>query len=315
MVIFTKHKSALLLPGLLALLLALTGCRPATPAESFQRGMDCYHDSDWSGAIANFTRCLESSFRVPDASRYRAYAWAKTGDGRNARADCQRLISLAPGKSGSYYWAAQVEYALADYDAAVVEFEMGQRIGSRDCPLELADNLALHCAGRAYDRYAAGQLPGALKGLDEALQLSPTNAAIYSLRGWVRFYANDIGGAIADNERTFHYQYPFPDIYTLRAWLRLERGDLAGAKTDARQAVELWPKYQAPVAARLPETMAGGLLAYLNGENAKATEQWNQLLTLNSDLPQPVRFFLQSWLNKAKAKSPTNPASITGAVR
>ena len=264
--------------------------------------MDCYHDSDWSGAITNFTKCLESSFNVPEACRYRAYAWAKIGDGRNARTDCQRLIHLAPGQSGSYYWAAQVEYALADYDAAVVDFEMGQRLGSRDCPADLADNLALHCAGRAYDRYAAGELPGALKGLDEALQLSPTNAALYSLRGWVKFYAHDIDGAIADNERTFHYQYSFPDIYTLRAWLRLDRGDISGAKTDARQAVELWPKYQAPVAARSPETMAGGLLAYLNGEDAKAIEQWNQLLALNSDLPQPVRAFLQNWIAKAKAR-------------
>lgn len=301
MVIFTKHK-IVFLSGWLGLLLALAGCRPATPAESFQRGMDCYHDSDWSGAITNFTKCLESAFNVPEACRYRAYAWAKAGDGRNARTDCQRLIHLAPGQSGSYYWAAQVEYALADYDAAVVDFEMGQRIGSRDCPADLADNLALHCAGRAYDRYAAGELPGALKGLDEALQLSPTNAALYSLRGWVKFYAHDIDGAIADNERTFHYQYSFPDIYTLRAWLRLDRGDISGAKTDARQAVELWPKYQAPVAARSPETMAGGLLAYLNGEDAKAIEQWNQLLALNSDLPQPVRAFLQNWIAKAKAR-------------
>ena len=62
------------------------------------------------------------------------------------------------------------------------------------------------------------------------------------------------------------------------------------------------------VAARSPETMAGGLLAYLNGEDAKAIEQWNQLLTLNSELPSPVRVFLQNWIAKAKARLPAVPA-------
>lgn len=273
----------------------------------FELGKASYNRSDWDGAITNFTKSIESSFDLHNSYSYRAYASAMKGDSNGAIADCNRLIAFEPNCGCGYYWRSRVELELTNNDAALRDFEIGIKMEPKDRPADLARRLSLICQRRAFKKYRAEDLDGAITNLNEAIYIAPTNSSPYALRGWLKLIQNHFDSAIADAFFAIKFEPRHLFAYDTRAWARYERGDVSGAVEDCMKVTEIWDQFRAknPYLPLEPEDYTtSGLLCFINGDFGKAIENWNRFQNSNTNLPPPAQQFLQKWIKKAQAKLP-----------
>ncbi len=291
--------------AVLLLLLALKSPAQQTNPD-YELGLSCYHRSDWDGAITNFTKAIESAFDLHNSYSYRAYARAMKGDSAGAMADCNCALQLEPNFSGAYYWRSRVELELTNYDAALRDFEVGIKLDPKARPADLAERLSSKCCSQAFKKYKAEDLESAITKSDEAIYIAPTNAWAYSLRGFCKLLQNHFDGAIADEFLAIKFYPKNPEPYQTRAWARYERGDISGATEDCKKALELWTNIFAEGRDKsdwAEYEMSNGLLFFINGDFGKAAEKWDVSLKTNPEpLPAPMNKFIQSWIEKAKAK-------------
>jgi tetratricopeptide (TPR) repeat protein len=96
---------------------------------------------------------------------------------------------------------------------------------------------------RGRQRYAAGDLAGAVADFDQALQADPRCVDAYNNRGAVRHARGDLAAAIADFDAALPLTLQ-PDAATLyhdRGASRLAQGDLGGARADFEIALQIDP--------------------------------------------------------------------------
>ena len=96
--------------------------------------------------------------------------------------------------------------------------------------------------GRATQKWASGDLPGAIKHFDESIRLAPKNAYPYDARGLVKKAKGDFEGAIADFTRAIQLEPKDSTGYDHRADARASKGDPRGAIADYSKAIDLDPK-------------------------------------------------------------------------
>ncbi len=267
--------------------------------------MASYHRSDWDGAITNFTKAIESSYKPYESYGNRAYAKAMKGNSDGAMSDCNQQIMLAPKFSGAYFWRSRVELELTNVDTALHDFEIGIKIDPKARPADLAGKLSSRCQNRAFKKYRSGDLDGAITNLNEAIYITPTNSNPYAFRGWLKLMQNHVDGAISDAFFAIKYNPKNLFAYDVQAWARYEREDVSGAVEDCMKVTEIWVQFRAQnpnLPLESEDYTTSGLLCFINGDFGKAIENWNRFQNSNTNLPPSMRQFLQTWIEKAQAK-------------
>ena len=273
--------------------------------QNFEQGKICYNNSDWDGAITNFTKSIETAFDPYNSYSYRAYARAMKGDSNGALADCSQVIKLNPGFSGDYYWLSRIELELTNVNAALYDFEIGIKMEPKARPADLAVELSSICDRRAFEKYKIGDLDDALTILNEAIYLAPTNSNPFAHRSWLKLMQNHFSGAIADAFFAIKFEPKNVFAYDVRAWARYEQGDVSGAVEDCKKVAEIWSQMRVKNPDFPPESenfTTGGLSFFIAGDFGKAVEEWNKFEHSNTNLPPSVQEFIHSWIEKAQAK-------------
>lgn len=300
-----KDFYALLLIGCLQLILATQVCGQETN-QYYEQGIQKFHQSDWDGAITNFTKAIEDSFRLFESYNDRAYAKVEKGDAMGAIADCNEAINLQPNYSGSYYWRSRINLELTNFDSALADFEIGLRLNPNDRPEDLAQRLSFQCRGRGSKNYHAGDLDGDMTNLNMGIHICPTNWSLYSERGFVKVLQGHFGSAIADEYFAIKHNPESPWNYEVRAWARYELHDVSGATEDCKKALEIYGQLQAKEENKAwvakDSLSVQGLQNYINGDFEKASQEWTAWLRAQPKVLSPFRTYLEKWTKKAQAQ-------------
>lgn len=96
---------------------------------------------------------------------------------------------------------------------------------------------SFHDSGIA--EYKAGRVQAAIRDLNKAIELDPTDARAYCYRGVARINLRDYTGAIADNSRAIQLKAKYPEAYNNRGLAKFYKGDYVGAMADADAALAL----------------------------------------------------------------------------
>lgn len=213
-----------------AFALAVISIAPAGRSEShLARGQKLADAGDFAGAIAEFTKSIESD---PSSEVYvkRGNAKADRGDTEGALADYNKAIELKPDSALAFYdrgclneQRGKLESALADYTSAI-------KLDSKYS--DALDN-------RAIVKQKMGDRAGALADQNAAIALSPKDGLLYLNRAINRWWLEDWDGALADYTKGIEFSPRDPDGYEGRAVLRRRKGDIQGAFDDENTAYEL----------------------------------------------------------------------------
>jgi len=97
---------------------------------------------------------------------------------------------------------------------------------------------------RAIERAAIGDFRGAIKNLDQALDINPADAWAFTERGIVRqYHLNDAKRAIQDYSRAIQVDPQYERAYAARGAAKRTLKDSQGALADFGQALEIDPGY------------------------------------------------------------------------
>ena len=83
---------------------------------------------------------------------------------------------------------------------------------------------------------------GAIKYLNQLIELNPKNADAYSERGVSKFHLKDLDGALADMNKSLELDPQNAYRYASRAYILEQRGDTLGAIEDYKKSIELDPE-------------------------------------------------------------------------
>ncbi len=134
----------------------------------------------------------------------------------------------------------------------------------------------------------AGDTQGALKDLNQLIQLDPNSALAYMSRGILKaLNQQDYPGAMADYNRALQIDPQNADIYGNRAFLKVMLRDFAGATADANEAIRLRPDYDKAYVLR-------GFVKSQMNDYAGALADANRAVELNPNLAD-------AWLMRATA--------------
>jgi tetratricopeptide (TPR) repeat protein len=86
-----------------------------------------------------------------------------------------------------------------------------------------------------------GDLEGALKDYNHAVELKPDLPVAYNNRGLVKRAVGNLEGALSDFDKAIELKPDFGPAYSNRGLVKKERGDLTGAQTYEDRALELKP--------------------------------------------------------------------------
>ncbi len=185
---------------------------------------------------------VEDTSRAIDLEPDNAYAWMHRGlnhyrakEYRKALADYDRAIELSPSMSSAYHNRCTTDIKLERYDAAISDAERSIALGN-------SDPVVYRLLGNA--RRLDGDLRGAMKAYDEAIDRNPVEKDSLFYRGWTRMELGDLEGAIADNSRVIELQPANKQAWNNRGSAHQKHGDLEAALGDFTNALRLDPEYQ-----------------------------------------------------------------------
>ena len=296
------------------MILALTvAAQPVNP--DYTTGVQDYHRSDWDGAISNFTKSITANYDLYNSYSYRAYALAVKGDTNGALADCTRLIALEPRCACVYFWRSRVELKFTNgsgRDTALRDYEIGLRMDPVTRPADVAGVLSAIWCQKGLKKYIAGQLDASILDLSEAILIDPIHPSTYSLRGFVKLLQGQFDKAINDALIALKYNPKYTEAYVTLAWARFERGDVTGAMEACTKAQKIASAFTNDDLGELNYQqgelkISAGLLNFINGDFTKAADDWGTSIKLidgasGGHMPPLFRAFLQSWIEKARAK-------------
>ncbi len=175
--------------------------------------------------------------------------------------------------------------------AASMREQVGQKFKQ-----ETAQKTFLDYKDEAYKKQAAGDIEGALKAIDKAIELNPKEADLYRQRAQINMAAKDPKAAIADYTKALGLNSKDASSFYDRALAREMIGDKKGAKQDMRQAEDLYKqqgnKEGAKQAKEIQNLWEGkqvssprqdkdfieGANAFNNGKYQDALNHWDNLI-------------------------------------
>lgn len=119
--------------------------------------------------------------------------------------------------------------------AAAMREQAGQKFKQ-----ETAQKTFLDYKDEAYKKQAVGDMEGALKAIDKAIELNPKEADLYRQRAQINMAAKNPQAAIADYTKALALNPKDASSFYDRALVRDMIGDKKGAKQDIQQAADLY---------------------------------------------------------------------------
>lgn len=161
---------------------------------------------------------------------------------------------------------------------------------------ETAEKSFLDYKDEAYKKQAAGDIEGALRAINKAIELNPDEADLYKQRAQINMAAKDPNATIADYTKALSLNSKDGSSLYNRALARDIIGDKKGAKQDIQQALEaykeqgnkegvkqaqemqnLWEGKQVS-SPRQDQDFIAGANAFNNGKYDEALKSWDNLI-------------------------------------
>ncbi|MDY6940269.1 MAG: tetratricopeptide repeat protein [Cyanobacteriota bacterium] len=166
-----------------------------------------------------------------EAYYQRAQAQNILGNTHEAKADYDRVVSIAPDEVRSYLERASFYTQMKNYPEAILDY---------DRALALTPNDPIVYDYRANVRYQSGDFAGAIADYTKVIELDREDFWAYIQRGSTRLEMADYPGAIADANAAIDMDASEAEAYYLRAEARRLSGDEAGAIADEQIADALY---------------------------------------------------------------------------
>lgn len=233
----------------------------------FTRGHKALADGQYQEAVECFSRAIRLRPDVSAGYRYRAYAYRELGDRIRALNDLDQATRLKPDDPQAFADRAAELFAQKVFDQAVADCDRvltldpgrapirglrGRCHAERgDTPAALADyeaaaaadpeNAPRYLLWRAALRLETEDLAAAEADCTAALQTRPDDPEAYHLRGTVRHQAGDAAGAEADFTAALDRAPDHGAARLGRAVCRFLRKDFPAAAADCDGAARLLP--------------------------------------------------------------------------
>ncbi len=190
------------------------------PADDlFSKGVDKQNHGDLPGALADFSKALESNSNYFKAYNSRAIVRQNLGDVAGALADFNKAIELSHDSAEAYFGRGRLNQLTGHFDNALADFNESIKLR----PAYVA------IFGRGRVEQIQGKLDAALADFDKTIELTPQFATAYYFRGCLRYDQHAFDKAEADFRRVCEMNSP-ADYGHIRLWLaqaRMGRKDAA----------------------------------------------------------------------------------------
>ncbi|MBE9042595.1 tetratricopeptide repeat protein [Oscillatoriales cyanobacterium LEGE 11467] len=181
--------------------------------------------------IDRATKALEANPNDIEAYIQRAQARSWLEDVRGAKADYDRVVSLATDEVRSYLERASFYAETENYQQAVLDYDRALALDPKD---PIVYDL------RASARSLSGDVSGAIADYTKVIELDPDDIWAYIYRGSTKLEMEDYSGAIADANAAIAIDANEPDSYYLRSEARRLSGNEQGAIADEQTADALY---------------------------------------------------------------------------
>jgi len=208
---------------------------PQQAAETLNKsGFDKYLHSDYDGAIADYTKAIETNPKYSEAYCNRGNSKLLKRDYDGAYADGNQAIVLEPKNAEAYSVRGQAKSGKSDYDGAIADFN--QAISLRPS--------SSYFTHRAFAKRSKHDLDGAIVDFTKAIELNPTDPdTLYQWRGEAKRLKYDLDGAIADYTQAIALQPTNAFYRHYRGEAEERKSDYNGALADYNKEIELEPKF------------------------------------------------------------------------
>ncbi len=187
---------------------------------------------DLSGALADYTRCLDLEPGQVMATANRGSVRFELGDPKTAIDDYTRAIGL------------QADYVKAWNLRGLARERLGDREGARadyDEALRIQPSYPLARSNRGFLRRNQGDLDGALEDAETALRADPSSGPAYILRASVFRARGRLDAAMSDLDRAVLLLPRSVEAFNNRALIFMQTGRIREAYADYDRAVSLSP--------------------------------------------------------------------------
>jgi tetratricopeptide (TPR) repeat protein len=205
--------------------------RNAVSAEDYENsGYVKNVESNWDGAIVDYTKAIELRPDHFAAYESRGFAKESKGDTDGALADFSKAIELNPHDAYAYESRGDMKHDKGDLDGALADYTKA---------IELKPDDAFVYGSRGYVKGYKGDVDGALADYNKAIELKPDDAYVYNCRGWEKYEKGDVDGALTDYNQAIALDPENGPAYHDRGYLHYNSHQFADALADFRKSCEL----------------------------------------------------------------------------
>jgi TonB family protein len=235
----------------------------------FERARVKMEKHDLAGAIADFSKAIETRKDNPAYYYDRGLAYTELKNYQAAIADYQAAIKLNPKYAKAYWMLGVAEAQLKDFDAGVRDLTKARELDS-------GKTGASALCDRGLIRQKQNNHKEAIDDFSAAIAIRPDLARAYSSRGYSYRNLNDYEKARADYDKAIELDPKLSIAFIHRGYLESLQKDWNSAMKDFSTAIALDPKSRD---AYLDRGKAKAAL----GDNDGAIADYNQALKLGGN--------------------------------
>jgi len=197
----------------------------------YVRGLTRFDKGDASGAVADFTKAIQTQSDYVEAYFYRGLAYFDLREIPKSIADYSKAIALNGSYLDAYYNRGLVLSAMGDKPGAIADYTQVIRQDR---------NFAAAYNNRGVALSDLGDQKGAIDDFNQALQINPGRANTYFNRALALFRINNDRSALADYTQAIQLNPSYAKAYANRGITLVRMGDRPGAIADLQQAARLF---------------------------------------------------------------------------
>jgi serine protease Do len=197
----------------------------------YVRGLTRFDRGDAPGAVADFTKAIQTQSDYVEAYFYRGLAYFDLREIPRSIADYSKAIALNGSYLDAYYNRGLVLSAMGDKPGAIADYTQVIRQDR---------NFAAAYNNRGVALSDLGDQKGAIDDFNQALQINPGRANTYFNRGLALFRINNDRSALADYTQAIQLNPSYAKAYANRGITLVRMGDRPGAIADLQQAARLF---------------------------------------------------------------------------
>ncbi len=195
-----------------------------------KRGNTYVLKRQYSKAIANYDKALETNPRYAPAYCNRGATYLKKGKFDKAKADLDKVIRLGAMGEMAYYHRGALYQAIGEHDKAIADYTKTINLNPRDCD-------AYNKRGEIY--HEKGKMDKAVADYSRAIEINPKYITAYINRGDAYSSKGQYNKAIADLNKAIKMNPSDPAAYNNRAIAHFRKKKFEKARDDVFKAQNL----------------------------------------------------------------------------